>query len=258
MCKFRRLKATEIYARVDRCGARDGNGWAALLLYKDARVDQTILDETVGPENWEKSYEMIDGKLYCTVCIWDSTKNHWVRKQDVGTESNSEPEKGQASDAFKRACFCWGIGRELYSAPDIFINLRKDEWTEVSGKVRMTARVEYKVAEIAYTDDGNISALTITDKDGNVRYRMKQAATRPAAGQDPSNEPAFTDGLKELTDEMAANEAVVSWVCRWWDGKQSLAQFVRKKYNAHNKAITILGNKVEEKKRETEDGNRPS
>lgn len=246
MCKFRRLNASEIYARVDRCGQKNGNGWAALLLYKDARVDQSILDETVGSMNWEKSYDMIDGKLYCTVSIWDERRNVWVSKQDVGTESNSEPEKGQASDAFKRACFCWGIGRELYSAPDIFINLTKEEWSENGGKVRMTARAEFNVSEIAYDDAGNITSLTIVDSAGNVRYTKRPVLKRPTAEQAPTNEPPFKDGLKELTDDMAVNDKVVAWAFRYWDHNVSLAQFVRAKYNAHNRAITILGNKIDE------------
>ena len=117
--KFRKLRADEVEARV----AQVKNNGFSLLLYKDARVDQNILDETVGAENWERKHEMIGGNLYCTVSIWNEARGAWVSKQDVGTESKTEAEKGQASDSFKRACFNWGIGRELYTAPFIWINV---------------------------------------------------------------------------------------------------------------------------------------
>ncbi|SHK80806.1 hypothetical protein SAMN02745243_03771, partial [Hespellia stercorisuis DSM 15480] len=114
---FRTLKADEIECRISMIKT---NG-LSLLLYKDARVDQNILDEVVGPMGWERKHTSIDGRLYCTVSIWDATAEQWVSKQDVGTESYTEKEKGQASDSFKRACFNWGIGRELYTAPFIWI-----------------------------------------------------------------------------------------------------------------------------------------
>lgn len=114
---FRDLKADEIDVRIAQVTEKG----VSLLLYKDARVDQNILDETVGEYNWQREHEFKDGKLYCKVSLWDREKQQWIGKEDVGTESFSEAEKGQASDAFKRACFNWGIGRELYTAPFIWI-----------------------------------------------------------------------------------------------------------------------------------------
>lgn len=116
---FRLLKADEIECRVSTINEKG----LTLLLYKDARVDQNILDETVGPERWQRTHTVINDNLFCSVGIrFDSDNQHeWVWKQDVGVESNTEKEKGQASDAFKRACFNWGIGRELYTAPFIWI-----------------------------------------------------------------------------------------------------------------------------------------
>lgn len=84
---------------------------------KEARVDMRLLDEFFGPTNWKRSHELINGNLFCTVSIWDNEKKEWVSKQDVGTESNTEKEKGQASDAFKRACFNWGIVICCYLVP---------------------------------------------------------------------------------------------------------------------------------------------
>ena len=118
---IRLLKADEIECRVSTISERG----LSLLLYKDARVDQKILDETFGIFGWKRSHQCIDGNLYCTVEVFDKDSGTWVAKQDVGTTSYSEKEKGQASDSFKRACFNWGIGRELYSAPFIWISAGK-------------------------------------------------------------------------------------------------------------------------------------
>lgn len=114
---FRPLTKDEIDCRVATC---NGNG-VTLLLYKDARVDQNILDETFGIFGWQRSHQLIDGNLYCTVSVRNPETGEWIHKQDVGKESNAEKEKGQASDSFKRACFNLGIGRELYTAPFIWV-----------------------------------------------------------------------------------------------------------------------------------------
>ena len=114
---IRLLRADEIECRVSIVKE---NG-VSLLLYKDARVDQRILDETFGLFGWKRSHQCIDGNLYCTVEVYDKETGEWVAKQDVGTMGYAEKEKSQASDSFKRACFNWGIGRELYTAPFIWV-----------------------------------------------------------------------------------------------------------------------------------------
>ena len=115
MCMFRDLRADEIECRV----AQAKQTGVSLLLYKDARCDQTILDETVGEFGWMRSHTRDNAN--CVVSLWDEKKQQWISKEDTGTESNTEKEKGLASDSFKRACFNWGIGRELYTAPFIWI-----------------------------------------------------------------------------------------------------------------------------------------
>lgn len=117
MEKFRDLRADEIDCRV----ATVKENGVSILLYKDARCDMNILDEALGITNWKRHHEVINGNLFCTVEVWDEDKKEWISKQDVGTESYAEKEKGQASDSFKRACFNLGIGRELYTAPFIWI-----------------------------------------------------------------------------------------------------------------------------------------
>ena len=101
--KFRDLKANEIDVRV----AQVGKGWLTLLLYKDARVDMDILDETVGSENWQRDHKELKGNIYCGVSIWDSEKKQWITKWDCGKESNTEKEKGESSDSYKRSCTNW-------------------------------------------------------------------------------------------------------------------------------------------------------
>lgn len=113
---FRALEADEIDVRVSRI-VEDKGVW--LLLYKDARCDMRILDEVVGPENWQREHYEVKGRMFCRVGI--SIYGEWVWKSDCGVESNTESEKGESSDSFKRACFCWGVGRELYTAPDIWV-----------------------------------------------------------------------------------------------------------------------------------------
>ena len=174
MKDIRKLHADEIDARIAQIIETKNWTGVSLLLYKDARVDQRILDETFGPLNWQRSHQEIDGNLYCTVSVWDEAKEVWVSKQDVGTESYTEAEKGQASDSFKRACFNWGIGRELYTAPDVLVDKAKIESTGASfykdskGKTRIKGFVP-KVAAIGYDDKGNINSLSLSNK-GKVVY----------------------------------------------------------------------------------------
>lgn len=134
MCMFRDLKADEIEVRIAQT-----NQWGVnLLLYKDARCDMNILDETVGEENWQNKFYENKGILFCSLGINTYYKtpdfgDRWVWKDDAGVESNTEAEKGNASDARKRSGFAWGIGRELYTAPNIKIepnelkSLKKDD-----------------------------------------------------------------------------------------------------------------------------------
>lgn len=157
--KFRTLNETEIDCRVQAVKA---NG-LSLLLYKDARVDMRLLDEEVGALNWKRSHEVVDGRLCCTVSIWDESKHEWVSKQDVGTESQTEKDKGQFSDAFKRACFNIGIGRELYTAPFIWIDAR-DCNIEPSDRGKFKCYDRFTVKRIGYDENGCINDLAIVNE----------------------------------------------------------------------------------------------
>ena len=177
--EFRTLKADEVICRVNQID----KSWCTLLLYKDARVDMNILDETLGSMNWQRTHEVINDNLFCNIDIWDEDKKQWVRKQDVGVESMTEKEKGEASDSFKRAATNIGIGRELYTSPAIFITPRKD-----MGKIRKsdeepnefflntngkyTTKTRFYVDYIDYDENRNIQDLIIRDHKGNIRFEQ--------------------------------------------------------------------------------------
>ena len=165
---IRTLRADEIECRVQQVKT---NG-CVLLLYKDARCDMRILDEVFGIDGWEREHQVVNGNLYCTVRVWSEKRNQWISKQDVGTESNTEKQKGEASDSFKRACFNIGIGRELYSAPFIWISLSKGEISEKNGKCSLDYKVKFEVKEIEYDEHREISKLIIIDQEGKERFKF--------------------------------------------------------------------------------------
>lgn len=153
--QFRDLRADEIEVRAQRVTE---NG-VSLLLYKDARCDMKILDETVGPERWQKSFSEENGTLFCAVAIL--TDNGWIWKSDAGEPSNMSARKGEASDAFKRACVNWGIGRELYTAPQIWVPNEKCRIMQQNGK--NVCRDRFAVAKIQI-DDGAITGIRIVNQ----------------------------------------------------------------------------------------------
>ena len=153
--RFPALKASDVEVRVSQCSEKG----AALLLYKDARVDMRMLDDAVGAPNWQRRHDFKEGKLYCSVGIL--CDGEWVWKEDVGTPSNMEADKGAASDAFKRACFNWGIGRELYTAPRIWVpagmcNVRQGN----NGRWQCYDR--FAVQDLA-VEDGTIAGVSIVN-----------------------------------------------------------------------------------------------
>lgn len=174
--KIRLLRADEIECRI---GTISDKG-LSLLLYKDARADMKILDETFGILGWRRTHQSIDGNLYCTIELWDESKHEWIAKQDVGTESYTEKEKGQASDSFKRACVSVGIGRELYSAPFIWVSAQKCSIQKRGDKY--VCYDKFAVSNIIYNDEREIVGLTIINSDtGEVVYNgYKKSAKKTA------------------------------------------------------------------------------
>lgn len=180
MKPFRLLKANEIEVRIGQAIKTTNWQGVSLLLYKNARVDMDILDETVGADKWQRTHKEIKGNLYCAVGI-ENDKGEWVWKDDCGTESNTEKEKGEASDAFKRACVNWGIGRELYSAPDIIASCELDQ----NGK-KPKVRTEFYVAEIGYDENRKINLLKIgakTKAEDKIVFTFNSSAPNKSKSQ---------------------------------------------------------------------------
>lgn len=201
--KFRKLRADEIDVRAGR--VIDGKTqWAMLLLYKDARCDMELLDETVGAMNWQRKHSRENAN--CAVGIYDSDKKEWVWKEDTGTESNSEAEKGLASDSFKRACTCWGIGRELYTAKNIFVPCKLE-----NGK--LPRRLSWYVEEIGYNANGEIETLVICDNNDNIVYSKYAHINAPNLRK--SKEPEERTEKKKETQEDENSESKEDFCCVW-------------------------------------------
>ena len=169
---FRKLKAHEIDCRVQSITEKG----AVMLLYKDARCDMNILDETVGAMYWKREHTRDNQN--CIVSIYNKDIGQWISKEDTGTESNSEAEKGLASDSFKRACFNWGIGRELYTAGFIYI---KSDVIKIENKNgRYSTYDKFSVSEIGYDEHGSINVLELINQNGTIVFsRGKSGKTEP-------------------------------------------------------------------------------
>ena len=195
---IRLLKANEIECRIGTF--KEGKG-ISLLLYKDARVDMRILDEVFGFDGWEREHQLIDGKLFCTVRVWSEKRNCWISKQDVGTESNTEKEKGQVSDAFKRACFNLGIGRELYTSPFIWI----------PASMGYTKYEKFEVKEIGYNEDREINMLVIVDSKGKECFALgKEKKARKVANHNPLLEKVYALAKEKGYGKETVNKTIVS------------------------------------------------
>jgi len=190
---FRKLNADEIECRVSTV-KKDGSG-LSLLLYSNARAVMNVLDDAVGPLRWERKHPN-ENKEFCVIRIYDSDTGRWVEKEDVGKESYAEKEKGQASDSFKRAGVNWGIGRELHTAPSIWVNKPDCNTYEYNGK--FTSNDKFYVSTVDY-DGGKISKLEIKNARTNkVVYRLgeieqpepvEQDIVFPDSGDLPISEP---------------------------------------------------------------------
>jgi hypothetical protein len=162
---FRKLKASEIDVRVQSIMSSG----AILLLYKDARADMNILDETVTNMLWKREHTRDNQN--CIVSIYNKEIGQWISKEDTGTESNTEKEKGLASDSFKRACTNWGIGRELYTSPFIFV--KKELLNIINKNGKDTTNDKFTVSFINYSEDGNISELEIINQNKKTVFSNK-------------------------------------------------------------------------------------
>lgn len=232
---FRKLLADEIDCRISTISEKG----LSLLLYKDARVDMRVLDETLGVENWQRKHELINGNLFCSVGIrvtHEDGVSEWIWKQDVGVENYTEKEKSQASDSFKRACFNLGIGRELYSAPFIWIGAEKCNITERNGKKQCFDR--FRVSSIGHDDSGNISHLTIVNaKTGKEVFSFGESE-KISAAQKGILEAVFSEWGKGAVD----------YVCYAF-GIKDIADMTQEQYTKATKNVQLLKKKFEESRK---------
>jgi hypothetical protein len=204
--KIEALKRPLTIDEIDfRVQSVNNGGYATILAYKDARADMKRLDEAVGPLGWKREHS--NNNANCTVSIWNPEINEWVSKEDTGTEANTEKEKSLASDSFKRSCFSWGIGRELYDYPVISVKLFGHEITEKNGK--KTASWGLKLKEWTwfsqFDENGKLSYLAAKDENNKKRFvwgefnpdLKEQKALGVKADSSPSEAPA----VRGTTDE---------------------------------------------------------
>ncbi len=206
MCKFRDLYASEVEVRVGQVSDK-GNG-LALLLYKDARVDMAVLDETVGTLNWQREHYECKGNLFCRVGInrfhADPDKApEWVWKSDCGTESDTEAEKGEASDSFKRACTNLGIGRELYTAPFIWVDKDRCKIEPKRNGNGYTCRDKFSVTEIVIENKVIVGLVINNDTQKHTCFSWGKVSTKaPKAPKAPKPEaPKVDEHVAQISAE---------------------------------------------------------
>lgn len=224
MDEIRLLQKEDVEVRVAQTTTTSGGVVKAnLLIYKNARVDMKILDELYTPMGWKRTHRLIGDRLYCLVEVWDKEKKEWVGKEDVGTESNTEAEKGQASDSFKRACFNWGIGRELYTAPKVSVELTEKEYGKGNdGRIRVWQTFE--VSEIGYdTKTRTITTLTIVDRSGKVRFSMGATQTENATAKKTATKtaPAKKETAKDNASLLPGGADYMKVIAAFATGKVS-------------------------------------
>ena len=193
---IRLLTADEIECRVGTISEKG----LSLLLYKDARADMKILDEVYGSMNWQRTHLLIGGNLYCRVDIYDEQKQQWISKMDVGTESFTEKVKGQASDSFKRACVSVGIGRELYTAPFIWVSAGKCNIQPKDN--RYITYDKFRVKDIDYNDKREIIGLTIINQDGKVVYSLNASKRQTTNIEAENTHSAVQEALSPTAEQM--------------------------------------------------------
>lgn len=241
--KFRLLKASEIDCRVSTVSDKG----CSLLLYKDARVDQRILDETFGIFGWQREHQIIGDNLYCTVSVRNPDTGEWIKKQDVGTESYTEKEKGQASDSFKRSCFNLGIGRSLYSSPFIWIKKGDCKIEEKNGK--WTTYDRFEVKEIGYDKEENINHLVIynTKTKSKVFTWDSQSADEIEEEKQTEAKKITEEGIKKLLLRLSDTDITAESVCKKY-GIKELGDINEEQYLQLLKDISEAAGKKNDRK----------
>lgn len=236
MKDIRLLRPDEIEVRIQSVN----KGGARLLLYKNARCDMNILDETFGNMNWQRRHTR--DNTNCIVSIWDEIKKQWIEKEDTGTDSETEAQKGRASDSFKRACFNVGIGRELYTAPDIFV-FKSDLKTYTANGDKYRCYDSFEVTDITY-DGRTIATVTIRNANTDIVYTFgNKTPTHPTRkGVEPTS-PTQTavsqsniDALKNAIEKKGFSISLVLGMA----GVETLEGITPEEYNKVVKTVRGL------------------
>lgn len=159
--KFPLLTREDIELRIGQM-SKDGTK-ASLLLYQDARCGMKYLDQVVGAGKWQKKYYEVRGLVICSLGIYDDDTQQWVWKDDTGTAGSIEEEKSIISDSFKRCCVCWGLARELYTSPTI--------WVKVESKYD-----KFYVKSISYNEQREIKSIEIVNEKHELVYSWGNGA----------------------------------------------------------------------------------
>lgn len=241
---FRTLNPDEIEVRVQQVAKVKDGAKALLLLYKNARVDMDMLDEHFTCLGWQREHILKEGKNYCKVSVYDASKQMWISKEDVGVESNMEETKGEASDAFKRACVNLGIGRELYTAPTIAIDLSPNEWkeNERTKKPQTKTYVKFRVGAITYNPERRIIGLSIVDQNDTTRYVMGQA-TQPQPQQ-----PQLKQSKKSISEDNLLDESFLTKLCDWLNRNiqnKDVKTLITQYYTCDDETITLITKEYE-------------
>lgn len=216
--EFRPLLAEEIELRIGTVSPKG----VSLLLYQDSRCAMNILDETVGKTNWQRDHKEIKGNLYGGIGIWDAEKCQWIWKWDCGTESNTEKEKGESSDSMKRSAVNWGIARELYTAPFIFVKCETKK-KETGRGYELKDAYQFsgaRVSHISYNATREISELIIEDSNGEVIYQYPKGRPKNSSKREitPSDMITAEDSawLKEMLEKTESDvEKFLAYVSKY-------------------------------------------
>ena len=237
--KIRLLTKDDIEVKVKQITAKGALG----LLYKTARVDRAILDDTFGAMNWQCRFEVINENLYCEIGVYNPDIHEWVWKSDCGVESETEAEKGEASDAFKRAGFKWGIGVELYNSPFIWLNVPTTQVDDGKGgkKWALSDRFQrFEVSDIHINDDRTIDRLVIVDqKSGEVVYSFGDNVPKAQEPKQPEADNATDDGEDKAKDiETLRKEVLALGATLAITDRQKADDWLHKKFNGDSVAET--------------------
>lgn len=212
MCKkIRALYPEEVEVRVAQTTAKG----IQLLLYKNSRVDMRILDEVYGENNWQNHFEKIGDDLFCTIEIWDENKGQWIRKCNCGTEGNVGEGKSTASDAFKRAGFMLGIGRELYTKLFIFVKVPTVARTNGKGYDVADSHkyVTYSVTHMKVDEESEkIVELEITNSNGELVYSYGMPRKNTSKVNTPKTNEIPTEDENEALEILSVGKEEIQWL----------------------------------------------